>query len=81
MSEEPIRAVATILEPLSQVTYRIALSNGKAIVGHVGRALTTCRLRINELFRAPEKWCDGHWFIRFPVSEDHCCPANTPRLV
>ena len=39
MSEEPIRAVATILEPLSPVTYRIALSNGKAIVGHVGRAL------------------------------------------
>ena len=39
MSENPIPAVAVVLARLSPVTYRIALPNGKELVGHVSKAL------------------------------------------
>ena len=39
MSEKPIPAVAVVLSRLSPVTYRIALPNGKQLVGHVSKAL------------------------------------------
>lgn len=39
MSEKPIPAVAVVLARLSPVTYRLALPNGKQLVGHVSKAL------------------------------------------
>ena len=39
MSEIPIRTVAVIQRPLSELTYRVALPNGKEIVGHLARDL------------------------------------------
>ncbi len=49
MSEVPVRAVAVIREPLSEVTYRVALPNGKEIVGHLAR----------ELRNAPPSFAEG----------------------
>ena len=39
MPEVPVRAVAVILESLGPVTYRIALPNGKEIIGYLARDL------------------------------------------
>lgn len=39
MSEIPISAVATVQERLSVLTYRIALPNGKRVVGHLAHSL------------------------------------------
>ena len=39
MPEKPIPAVAIVLARLSPITYRIALPNGKELVGHISKAL------------------------------------------
>lgn len=39
MSEIPIPAEALVLDRLSPITYRVALPNGKEIVGHVPKEL------------------------------------------